>query len=256
MKSTIKALLLVPVAALGLPFLTFAQQPRMVNSVDRRLAVYRDGDTTRSATIASIAAGGSIANPGLVETYPSGWTSPLVQSHKKSIIRRISYFKYPVEMSFELDGQPLKSTQTVAGSERTNDFEADADWLNHLTIRIKNTSGKTITWMLVNLLFPEVTRDGSVAMHQIFLGVDPDAPFPRPELRLAPNETFAIPLSAKYDEIRHLVEVIGSGMHIENVSKVEVEFHAALFEDETRFQTGLMYRRDPKDPHKWIPIDN
>src|ERR1041385_7991530 len=120
---------------------------------------------------------------GLLVMCLSGWTGPLFQSNRKSIIRRVTYFKYPVEMSFELNGQPLKSIETVAGSERTNDFEADADWLNHLTIKIKNTSGKTITWMLVNLLFPEVTKDGSVAMHQIFLGVDPDAPFKRPELR-------------------------------------------------------------------------
>jgi len=193
---------------------------------------------------------------GLLVMCLSGWTRPPVQSKKKSIIRRVTYFKYPVEMSFELNGQPLKSTETVAGPERTNEFEADADWLNHLTIKIKNTSGKTITWMLVNLLFPEVTKDGSVAMHQIFLGVDPDAPFPRPELRLAANETFAIPLSAKYDDIRHLVDVVGSGTPIENVSKVEVQYHAALFDDGTRFETGLWYRRDPKDPHKWIRIDN
>jgi hypothetical protein len=158
-------------------------------------------------------------------------------------------------MSFELNGQPLKSIETVAGSERTNDFEADADWLNHLTIKIKNTSGKTITWMLVNLLFPEVTKDGSVAMHQIFLGVDPDAPFKRPELRLPPNETFEIHLSAKHEEIKHLVDVIGSGMPIENVSKVEIQFHAALFNDETCFETGYWYRRDPNDSHKWIKID-
>jgi hypothetical protein len=189
---------------------------------------------------------------GLLVMCLSGWTRPPVQSKKKSIIRRVTLVKYPVEMSFELNGQPLKSTETVAGPERTNNFEADADWLNHLTIKIKNTSGKTITWMLVNLLFPEITKDGSVAMHQIFLGVDPDAPFPRPELRLAPNETFAIPLSAKYEEIKHLVSVIGSGLPIENVSKVEVEFHAALFDDETRFETGYWYRRDPNDPHKWI----
>jgi hypothetical protein len=45
-------------------------------------------------------------------------------------------------------------------------------------------------------------------------------------------------------------------MAIENVSKVEVEFHAALFDDGTRFQTGLWYRRDPNDPHKWVGIDN
>jgi len=223
-----KGLPLVSVAVLGLPFLTFAQQGRMVNIGDRRLAVYCN----------------------------CGWTSPLVQSKKKSIIRRVSYFKYPVEISFELNGEPLKSTETIAGSERSNDFEADADWLNHLTIKIKNTSGKTITWMLVNLLFSEVTKEGSVALHQIFLGVDPDAPFSRPELRLASNETFEIPLSAKSEELKRLVSVIGSGMPLENVSKIEVEFHGALFDDGTRFETGLRYRRDPNDPHKWIRIDN
>jgi len=199
-------LLLVCVAVLALPFLTFAQQPRML----------------------------------------SGSISPLVQSKKKSIIRRVSYFKYPVEISFELNGQPLKSTETIAGSERSNDFEADADWLNHLTIKIKNTSGHTITWMLVNLLFPEVTKDGSVALHQIFLGVDPDHPFPRPELRLAPNDTFEIPLSAKSEELKRLVSVIGSGMPIENVSKIEVEFHGALFDDGTRFETGQVVSTRPE----------
>jgi len=211
-----KRLLLLSVAVLGLPVLTLVRQPQML----------------------------------------SGHAGALVQSKKKSIIRRVSYFKYPVEMSFELNGQPLESTETVDGSERTNYFEADADWLNHLTIKIKNTSGKTITWMLVNLLFPEVTKDGAIALHQIFLGVDPDAPFARPEIRVAPNETFEIPLSTKYKDLGRLVNVIGSGMAIENVSKVEVEFHAALLDDGTRFQTGLWYRRDPKDPHKWIPIDN
>src|SRR5262249_60993212 len=135
-------------------------------------------------------------------------------------------------------------------------FDADGDWLKDLTIKIKNTSGKTITWMLVNLLFPEVTKDGSIALHQIFLGVDPDHPFNRPELRVAPDETFEIPLSPKYEDLRHLVNVIGSGMAIENVFKVEVEFHAALFDNDTRFEVGQWYRRDSNDPHKWIRIDN
>jgi hypothetical protein len=210
-----KRFLLISVAVLGLPFLTFGQQPRRL----------------------------------------SGWTSPLFQSKKKSVLRRVSYYKYPVEISFHLKGQPL-TNETLLDGFRSNDFDADGDWLKDLTIEIGNTSGKTITWMLVNLLFPDVTKDGAVALHQFFLGVDPDAPFARPELRVAPNETFEIPLSTKYEDLRRLVKVIGSGMAIENVSKVEVEFHAALFDDGTRFQMGLWYRRDPNDPHKWVGIDN
>ena len=177
------------------------------------------------------------------------------QSDKRSIIRRISYFKYPVEISFHLKGQPL-TNETLLDGFRSNDFDADGDWLKDLTIKIKNTSGKKITWMLVNLLLPEITKDGAIALHQIFLGVDPDAPFARPELRLLPNQTLEIPLNGRYEDLKHLVNVIGSGTSIESVSKLEVDFHAALFDDDTRFETGEMFRRnpDPNDRQKWIRI--
>jgi hypothetical protein len=197
------------------------------------------------------------ANLCFLVIYVSGWTAPLIQSNKKSIIRRVTYAKYPVEISFHLKGQPL-TNETLLDGFRSNDFDADGDWLKDLTIKIKNTSGKTITWMLLNLHFPEVTKDGATALHQIFLGVDPDAPFSRPELRLLPNQTLEIPLNAKYDDIKHLVNVIGSGMPIEGVSKLLVEFHAALFDDETRFEAGTTYRRNstPGDPQKWIKIND
>jgi hypothetical protein len=187
-------------------------------------------------------------------SYPN----PTGQSNKKTIIQRLSYFKYPVEVSFQLKGQPLRSAKAVLAEQRirTEEFEGDRDWLKDLTIKIKNISGKTITWMLVNLHFSDITKDGATALHQIFLGVDPDAPFARPDLRLLPNQTLEIPLNGRYDDIKHLVNVIGSGTPIESVSKLEVEFHAALFDDETRFETGEMFHRnpDPNDPQKWIRI--
>ena len=199
-----------------------------------------------------------IANLCFLVIYVSGWTGrPFIQSNKKSIVRRVTYEKDPVEISFHLKGRPL-TKETLVDSFRSNDFDADGDWLKDLTIKIKNTSGKTITWMLVNLEFPEVTKDGAVALHQIFLGVDPDAPFARPELRLLPNQTLEISLNDKDDDLKRLIKVIGSGMPVESVSKLLVEFHAAYFDDDTRFQTGVMYRRNPVpgDPQKWIKIDN
>ena len=194
------------------------------------------------------------SSPALKVSYPN----PIGQSNKRTILQRLSYFKYPVEVSFELKGQPIRSTEPVLAEEgfRAEEFEGDGDWLKDLTIKIKNTSGKTITWMLVNLHFPEITKNGASALHQIFLGVDPDAPFARPELRLLPNQTFEISLNGRYEDIKRLVSVVGSGTSIESVTKLEVEFHAALFDDETRFQTGEMFRRnpDPNDSQKWIRI--
>jgi hypothetical protein len=57
-----------------------------------------------------------------------------------------------------------------------NDFDADGDWLKDLTIKIKNTSGKTITWMLVNLLFPDITKDGAISASSNLSGSGPGCP--------------------------------------------------------------------------------
>ena len=139
---------------------------------------------------------------------------------------------------------------------RINEFDADADWLNDFTISLKNTSGKSITYTQVNLRFPEVIRNGGMAQEQIHLGVNEDRKSSRPELGLAANESLEIPLAARYDDIRVLVKTVGSGIAIENLSKLEVEFHAALFDDDTLFEAGTWYRRnpDPNDPRKWVAI--
>jgi len=60
----------------------------------------------RTITIALV-----IVNLGLL--VMSGWTNPAAQSNKKTIIRRLTILKYPVELSFKLKGQSLKSTETV-----------------------------------------------------------------------------------------------------------------------------------------------
>jgi pimeloyl-ACP methyl ester carboxylesterase len=61
MKPTVRRFLPVSMVLLGLPFLASAQQPRMVNIGDRSLAVYCDGEPTRSPTVILIPAGGSTA---------------------------------------------------------------------------------------------------------------------------------------------------------------------------------------------------
>jgi hypothetical protein len=72
-----------------------------------------------------------IANLCFLVIYVSGWTAPLIQSNKKSIIRRVTYAKYPVEISFHLKGQPL-TNETLLDGFRSNDFDADGDWLKDL----------------------------------------------------------------------------------------------------------------------------
>jgi len=195
---------------------------------------------------------------GLLVMCLSGWTNPLFQPNKKTIIRRLSVTKYPVDLSFKLKGQPLTSKETVLLDEgiHTNEFDADADWLKDFTISVKNTSGKTITYALVYLRFPEVSWEGWVRRQEMELGVDPNRLVSGPELRLAPNDSLEIPLATRYDDVRTLVKSKGSGFLIENLSMMEIEFQSALLDDETLFLAGVWYRRraDPNHPNRWDPM--
>ena len=195
---------------------------------------------------------------GFLVVCLSGWTNPFVQTNKKTIIRRLTIVKYPVELSFKLKGQPLTSKETELLNEgiRTNQFDADADWLKDFAISVKNMSGKTITYMQVNLRFPEVSWNGWIRSQGIHIGVDADRIFSGPELRLAPTESLEIPLATRYDDIRMLLKTAGSGFPIANLSKMEIEFQAALLDDETLFLAGVWYRRsaDPNHPRRWDPI--
>jgi len=173
---------------------------------------------------------------------------------RKEIHERLTLVKYPTTLTFKLNGEPLKATEEVLPhlSLRILKFDADADWLRKLTLQLKNVSGKTITYVMINLRFPQTANEqGRVGLQQIYLGVDPDRKFTRPELHLAPNDTIEISLETEIEQIKRLVE---TRLPLTEISEVEVEMHAVLFDDGTMFQAGVMYQRDPHDAKKWIPI--
>lgn len=198
-------------------------------------------------------------------------TLAVAQTNEKMIIRRLTIVKYPLELSIQYKGQPLKATEHVFPELgfRTLVFDGDSDWLKNLTVTLKNVSDKPITYVALFLRFPETARDkpsrglnlpsptstdrphGS-GLHQIFIGVDPDRKFQRPKLRLAPSESLDIPLDTEFRDIATLLRLLDQP--IEQVSQMEIEIHSALFDDGSLFEAGMMYRRDPTDPHRWVPI--
>ena len=199
------------------------------------------------------------ANLCLLVIYLSAWTKPGAQNNKITVIRPLTLAQEPIEISIELKGQPVNATKTVRAEKaiRTEEFDGDAHWLRDLTLRVKNKSEKAITYIVLDLTFPQTatSENRRVGLHQVFLGVDPERKFIRPEIRLAPNESMDIPLTTRHDDIKKLVE---SRLSIENITEMEIRIHQVLFDDGTLFETGVLYRRNPdqNDPRKWIKIDN
>jgi hypothetical protein len=142
-----------------------------------------------------------MANLCLLVVYVCAWTNGRPQNNKKSIIRRLTKSKDPVEVSVELKGQPVKAAAAVRAEQgiRSEEFDGNADWLKNLTLKLTNTSDRTITYLALYLWFPETVTatDRSESLHQIYLGTYLDRKFLLPDLRLRPGESIEGSLSHK-----------------------------------------------------------
>lgn len=188
-----------------------------------------------------------IANLCLLVIYLSAWTYPLAQNSKKKVVRPLSLVVEPVEIEIKHRGQPVKANEG---------FDGDSDWFKNLKFKIKNRSEKAITYVVLDLTFPETATTGNdrVGLHQIRLGVSPELKSSGSQFYLAAGDSKQISLDTEYSEIKKLVE---SRIPVENITNLVLRLETALFDDETKWFAGTLYRRNsnPSDPHKWIPID-
>jgi len=184
-----------------------------------------------------------LANINLGAVYVSGWT-PGPQNNKKTIVSPPSIVKEPVAISIKHRGQHVEANQ---------EFDGDADWLKDVTLKLTNVSDKTITYIAIHLIFPETAtaEKSSTGLHQIELGVHPDVPSNRSPINLRPGDSMEVTLGNEYGDIKKLVE---KRVSIDKINKVTVRPQTALFNDGTMFFAGMLYRRDPNKPGKWITI--
>lgn len=189
---------------------------------------------------------------------------------EKMIVRRLTLVKLPLDLSIEYNGKTLDGAWNVSRELglRTQVFQADSAWLKNITLKLKNVSDKSITYVVVFLTFPDTAKErassgldlpsaqantkGLPGLDQIFVGVDPERKFLREELRLAPGESLELRLATEYSKISQLMRLLDLPM--EQVNQMEIEIHAALFSDGSMMQAGMMYKRDPVNPRRWIPV--
>ena len=186
-----------------------------------------------------------MANLCLCVIYLSAWTGSQAQNNNKKRVTR-PLAKEPVEITIEHRGQLVRENE---------EFEGDADWLKNLKFKIKNRSDKVITYLVLDLTFPQTATaaNSSTGLHQIRLGISPDLKSGGSQFRLAPGDSKEISLDTEYPDMKKLVE---SRIRVENISDLVVRLETAVFDDETKWFAGVLYRRNPNssDPSKWIPI--
>lgn len=144
----------------------------------------------------------------------------------------------------------------VAGStQRFNErFDEADDWPRRLSLEIENTSDKPITFLTVNLNFPDTRSSGYMMTYPVELGVRPIVN-PRAAagktMRLMPKEKVQITLDDKYDELERFIK---SRHSMNQITNLEVEIGFIVFEDGIAWSAGDFLRPDPYNPRHYINI--
>jgi hypothetical protein len=176
--------------------------------------------------------------------------TPAAQGNKR-VVEKVGVLKNePIEVT----AIKIKGKAVMPGEM----FEEGEEWLKGLNFTVRNKSDKVITYIVLNVDFPETKETGSMMMHSLYLGQQPDAKstLANPPLRLEPNESIDVSLASQYEAIRDL---IGSRQPpTGNIHIIKVWLDQAMFEDGTLYSGGNIYKRNPdtNSPRKWVLVAN
>ena len=194
----------------------------------------------RQLTVLLVAA--SIALPILDGT---GLAGNLYSQNKKRVENRSSS-----DVPVELIEIKVKDRAVLL----KQDFEGEVDWVKDLKFKLKNRSEKSVTWIGINITFPETRATGSLMLHQLFIGQRSDMPSTltsNPLLDLKPGEEKEISLEPEFDLITRLIKLRG---RVEDINNVDLTIDEVMFADETLYSGSSMWRRNPdtSSARKWL----
>jgi hypothetical protein len=135
-------------------------------------------------------------------------------------------------------------------------FLEDGEWIKKTDFKLKNKLSKTITYIQVNIDFPETLTSGIMMQQQLSFGRHPfygEPTDPQP-LSLQPNESLAVSLSSEFESIKKMIERRHAS--INSISKILIRLKDVGFDDGTVYAAGSFFRKnsDPSSPNKSIEI--
>ena len=169
--------------------------------------------------------------------------------------RRVQRVSGPPNEPLEVFEPKLRTTQIAFGQVLES---TDVDWIKDLNFKIKNRSNKPITFIHIDVLFPETRAIGPVLVHQLFLGQRSDMSstlINNLPLKLLPDKEELVSLEPAYARIKSLIEHTNK---VEDIHDVEIEVYEVMFADDTLWSGGAFWKRNPdtNSSHKWIRVDS
>lgn len=171
------------------------------------------------------------------------------QESERTIKRKI-WDKEPIEIqTVRIKGTSVNFNQN---------FLYGNAWFDGLTISVKNVSNKTVVFIDLALIFPPSGEASRASDHMLYgqyplpPGETDDAPPIEKQPPLQPVETATLTLD-DYAGTRDYLNDVGQP---QSIKELEIEISEVIFSDGTKWSGGLMMRRDPNAPNKWVPEQN
>jgi len=173
------------------------------------------------------------------------------QSNQR-VVHKKSDFSPPVDITLAKTKRgPIKFKESFLDGD---------DWLRGLTVSVANASGKTVTFIGVEIFFkrPGEHSGEPGALWHLEYGDDPfryQSETDMPALRVKPvppGGTVEIQLSDNdFDQMKIFLK---EAKYPTSVNFIELRITDIGFSDGTAWNAGRMNRRDPKSPWGWSPI--
>lgn len=166
---------------------------------------------------------------------------------KERLLEKGTFRKEPMKVV----GIKAKGKQVESGKR----FIEEDDWINNLTIRLKNVSGKPIIFFEVSLTFPANAdqpygpQPGYV--RDIQYGSEPlsgAAGSPNQPPPVMPNDFVELTLSVEDQEA---IESALTRLDFPKGIYVKMVLRTVMFADDTMWRAGETLTRDPEDPSTW-----
>ena len=135
-------------------------------------------------------------------------------------------------------------------------FAAGDDWLLGLTFRLKNVSDRPVSYIEISLRFPAAVREGAEPGRKVGPMVGPVAYGCYPGLpcrsditgssnEILPGEMRDVGLRGPSESFMAALAQVGALLPVQSV---EYDVDSVLFDADTRWSRGLLFKRDPSEP--------
>jgi len=139
---------------------------------------------------------------------------------------------------------PFEPVEIVAIRNRTRQLALDEtflqekEWLKDFSIKIKNKSEKRISFLALQLEFPETTSTGDLMAFQMYYGAHPmrkPADYEN-EVPVSPGETLEMAVDVKrFDRLKKFIETRSS---LDSLSRAVIRILAIHYDDGTTWSSG------------------